>query len=583
MAYLTGLLSGFAGRKAEVEQENLRRAELAADREARVYEALLSSPDQEIQSLAATGLLESAQPKRRKGGLKGWIGEMEQSPTLERLQTLIRTPVTEERVTPGLPSRTLKQEVLASPVSAAPAAQPSMSPTEPGAPPPVTPTVAAPPPNLFEQRAGPAVGRTEQVTRPRQVFATPGDVAAQQAAGQYGGRARGLMQAYREAQTPEEQRLVLELSGFSSGAAPFQPVTGIMPDGTTRSATYDRSSGQFIDPATREPLIGFRQTSTATTTQFGGVVRGEQLPAGSVDSAGRPVVPNQYYRRQGNQLLPVAPPGDTPQVVVNPLTGETFVIDRRGVQATQPGQPVVEVPRPGTSAGATPETANVGGPPPAPAGPLMASAPEREAAELLSPAEASQLGLPYGTRRGQVPQGRIPLDTQTRQAVQEIEKAETLIPEIRRLVQQVYGGLMPTIARGVPFIGGAVERAAQEVSLTTAMNSPEFARLRGLINLAIPGVARLSGNRGNLTELEQQRAATLFPNLGEGLTNLPDTLAAALAKLEQIESSLGSQRMSFLGGAPTGVGSAPPAPGGSISGGARFYQDAQGNWVIRQP
>ena len=175
MAYLEGLLSGFAERKGEREQENLERARLAADREARVYETLLSSPDLDIQGLAAAGLLESAKPRRRAGGLKGWLGEMESSPYLSQIQQLIRTPVTEEKVTPGLPSRTLKPQLMQAP-GAEPAALPAQATVEPGAPPPTTPTVAAPPPDIFTPYvAGPARGRVEQVSRPRRVFAQPED------------------------------------------------------------------------------------------------------------------------------------------------------------------------------------------------------------------------------------------------------------------------------------------------------------------------------------------------------------------------------------------------------------------------
>ena len=74
MAWLTGLLSGFGERKAQIEAENLREAELAGAREARVYETLINSPDPETRNLAIAGLLESAQPRRRKGGLRGWLG-----------------------------------------------------------------------------------------------------------------------------------------------------------------------------------------------------------------------------------------------------------------------------------------------------------------------------------------------------------------------------------------------------------------------------------------------------------------------------------------------------------------------------
>lgn len=93
MGYFEGLLGGFTGRQREVQTEELRAAELANAREGRLFEALLASPDAEIRSMAATGLLESARPVKRKGGLRGWLGEMESNPLLPRMRTLLDTPV----------------------------------------------------------------------------------------------------------------------------------------------------------------------------------------------------------------------------------------------------------------------------------------------------------------------------------------------------------------------------------------------------------------------------------------------------------------------------------------------------------
>ena len=100
MGWEAGLLSGFLGRKGEVEAENRRAAELSSQRESDVYRALLGEGvNPEIQAMALAGMLESAQPKKKKGGFKGWLGEMETSPTFQRLQQFLTTPQVEERET----------------------------------------------------------------------------------------------------------------------------------------------------------------------------------------------------------------------------------------------------------------------------------------------------------------------------------------------------------------------------------------------------------------------------------------------------------------------------------------------------
>jgi len=202
LGWFEGMLSGFAGRKGEREAENLRSAELASAREGRVYEALLSSPDPEIQSMAAAGLLESAKPGKRKGGFKGWLGEMEQNPYLPQIQQLIGTPVNVQET--GLQAQTPQQraqeveqgvptrppgDMIATPPGGSPLAQATTSPTQ-GAP----LTQVQPRPTL--PTAGqPALGQpttvSRTVQRPRQVFATPEDVATQGARGKARGDVEG--------------------------------------------------------------------------------------------------------------------------------------------------------------------------------------------------------------------------------------------------------------------------------------------------------------------------------------------------------------------------------------------------------
>lgn len=122
----------------------MAQANADADRESKVYSTLLNSPDPEIASMAAAGLLESAGPRKRKSGFSGWLGDMQKSPTYDRLRQLIATPT---ETSPGeLPSPAhtdFSGGVIATPPSAlgeAPAGTPNQSLTQPGARAAITPT-----------------------------------------------------------------------------------------------------------------------------------------------------------------------------------------------------------------------------------------------------------------------------------------------------------------------------------------------------------------------------------------------------------------------------------------------------------
>jgi hypothetical protein len=80
MGWLEGLLTGYVDRHREIEKENLLRAHDAMTREGEIYKRMLDSDDPQIRGMAATGMLEMGQPRQRKRGLAGWIGEMESSP-----------------------------------------------------------------------------------------------------------------------------------------------------------------------------------------------------------------------------------------------------------------------------------------------------------------------------------------------------------------------------------------------------------------------------------------------------------------------------------------------------------------------
>lgn len=273
MGVYEGLLSGFTGRKAEVEQENLRQAEQANAREAKIYEALVNSPDPEIRSMAVTGLLDSAKPSKRKSGLRGWIGQMEANPALGRIKDLIGTPVTttEHAVTPGLPS-VQTSGYLSTP----PGQQSSLAMPEGSAVTPDSNPMAQVQSNIQAEIApGPAIGRmdTRTTTRPREVFRSPEDQMRLNKKAAAQGDVEGEVAGLVASGIPEQEARGLIAQKYRRaglGSAPFQAIAGTMPDGSPMSAVFDRAAGKYRHPVTGEVLEGFVERQTgASAPRFG--------------------------------------------------------------------------------------------------------------------------------------------------------------------------------------------------------------------------------------------------------------------------------------------------------------------------
>lgn len=244
---LPGLLSGFAGRKATIEQQNLEEAHASQQREGKIFEALINSPDKDTRDLAIAGLLHSAQPGKRKSGLSGWLGEMQQSPYLESIRQLSPTVETQEPTTSlpsqqtsgyisepaGLapPTRALRgvlaqytnapEQYISEPPGPQPLAQAETSPTEVGAPPPRQVET-----NLTTTAAPPMQTGTRTVHTPRQMFRTPEETAAAVAEGHDSGRISGVVGGIRKAGgvvSPEDAKQIgLAISGYSGGGAGAQ-------------------------------------------------------------------------------------------------------------------------------------------------------------------------------------------------------------------------------------------------------------------------------------------------------------------------------------------------------------------------
>lgn len=301
MGYLEGLLGGFTERRLQVESENRREAERAQQREAAILETLAQSPDPEIQSLAISGLLSHTRPLQKRGGLRGWLGEMESNPLMPRIRELIGTPVTSEEPVTSLASRsitgytgipaTTAGQIGTVPPAVTPAAQPETSPTQgaplttvgadldTGAAPAAAAAAAAPAAaptgalSIGPLMAGRPTGETRTVSRPRQVLMSPEEQALRTARAKSQGDIEGEVAGLVAAGIPEADARQAVLRKYQRaaglGGAPFQSIAGQMPDGTPAFGVFDRGSGTYKDPVTGDPLQGFQPRTTTGSTTLG--------------------------------------------------------------------------------------------------------------------------------------------------------------------------------------------------------------------------------------------------------------------------------------------------------------------------
>ena len=317
MGYIEGLLGGFTTRKSEYETQMREEGTQSAAREAKIFEALLNSPDKETRDLATAGLLHSAQPGKRKGGLRGWLGEMESSPYLQRIRDL-PPEVEGEAVppsaapsgapgmiaTPPAPDGSLAQ----SPTAATQVGAPPLTAIEPG-PPEATvrggggegmsaglPPATAPVPSLNVQAGLPAGPPGAMLTgqapapprmQPRQIFQTEEQKIISRYSAQEQGEIFGVAGAYEKAFVaqgvpPDEAKkrglnLAIEERKRArgiGGAGSMQSVPGELPDGTPAFGVFDRTPGsptygKYLDADTQRPLEGFRPRTTTGSTSMG--------------------------------------------------------------------------------------------------------------------------------------------------------------------------------------------------------------------------------------------------------------------------------------------------------------------------
>lgn len=266
-----GLLGGFMDRKYAVEKQNYEQAIAAGEREQKIFSTLINSDDPEIAQMAMAGLLDSANPKKKKGGLRGWIGEVESSPYLSRIQALLQTPVT-EKGSIQLPG---EAEGMNGPIPGMPNVTPTITQPAGNQPAGMAPTSmvdaktqASAPPQPMTYTQPPPIPTTTQ--RPRQAFMSPYDRAMQAEEAQNRGGVRGRVAGYMEAGGTREEALAIERARLRAGSAAGQTYAEgeIVPD-TTSPTGYSQILYLRADPTQtiRQPAMPKMAGSTRAANE----------------------------------------------------------------------------------------------------------------------------------------------------------------------------------------------------------------------------------------------------------------------------------------------------------------------------
>ena len=135
------------------------------------------------------------------------------------------------------------------------------------------------------------------------------------------------------------------------------------------------------------------------------------------------------------------------------------------------------------------------------AGILAAKIPEKKA-ELLTTGEANDLGVPFGTTRGEA-EGIMPITAQQRAAIASFDTARTIIADIKQYSEKVNTSS-----------AGLKGRAAQGMKLWGAwtQSDPDAAMLQSKAG-ELASIARSMGEKGALADKDVARASALIPDV----------------------------------------------------------------------
>lgn len=531
MGYLEGLLGGFAGRKYDVEAQNMAEAQAANAREGKVFEALINSPDPEIKAMAVTGLLSSAQPMKRKSGIRGWLGEMQANPMLPQIQALINTPVTTEEPIPGLPSRQTSGFIGTPPGQTSSMALPESTPTTGGA-------VTAPQPipsHLETNIVGGPLGVTRSVTRPREVF-----------------------------RSPEAQQLLTKRASAQGDVE--GEVAGLIASGFSEQEARDLVKQEYL-----------RRSAAAAGQSY---AEGNILPDTSSPTGYSQVL---YLRADPRvqQRIPAQPPtfvtqsrGADREAVATRLFGKRY----GELQPEEATQVDAEVQKYIQTSAQSRETGTALG--------------KFNAPIDVQTAQATQ--LPVGTTSAQVAgqavptaqqQDRIRLASTIRQQLESIKTKLGVLPRNGDLI----GGMLPGAVYSARRIDPRYR--TQIADLESTVNNIRASLTRTI--QANVGTETEKDAQRALTTLVDLDASLLNPTKGDTQESATVRLQDTITYLDSVLQTLPAQPVPQPVGTPppsttppprTGAaGTPPPRSAAPPPSATSFKKDAQGNWVISLP
>jgi hypothetical protein len=257
MGFLDGFLGGVVSQHQRIEDQNREDAQQSQQREQAVLQHLLNSDDPEIKKLAVAGMLQSTQPKKRKGGFAGWLGEMQNNPHMDKISALVAQDQAVGHTVPTEVAHAAGKHVVAGdPASAVAAVTTGAQPAAAPAGPALRPT-GEPPLDMAGYTGPPPPVPPEEVTAPPSTSApagSPAGSAVTSGVGAPGGEAPApAVPSVVASPTPAAGPGSAAMTGGKSltevGSAPPSPTTTPAPEAPAQTAVPAALLGQPKPPA----------------------------------------------------------------------------------------------------------------------------------------------------------------------------------------------------------------------------------------------------------------------------------------------------------------------------------------------
>lgn len=286
MEVISGMLDGFVQRSGQLRAENEARAKADEEMEQKILLELANkSDDDEVRSMAVMGLLSGGQARKKKGGLKGWLGEMQEHPAMGQIRSLLGTPKRVE--TPAArPAQALTQGGMPGAYPQPPGgAEHESDAGIPGTDENIGWDPSLAPPSMAGKPGTPAPPTVSY--EKRQAFLSPAGRIEADARANISGRLRGLVGAGNEFGADFSPGEVADIARGLAGAPRRQSVGKLvnvqLQDGQVVVGRYDATTNELLNENDDTPItnaariLGTTNGSAGMTTR---VVPSRQSPTG---------------------------------------------------------------------------------------------------------------------------------------------------------------------------------------------------------------------------------------------------------------------------------------------------------------